>query len=86
MVQPFEPGPMWMAVSQLVRCAPAALECRVVPRQCLTRQIAEEDMLRGEITTRESRRNSTKDTSGWHFSITDVRAQLKRLYSATSMR
>ena len=65
--------------------APAAAECRVVPRQCLTRRIADEDTLRRDIAARESRRNGTKDTIDWRFSITDAREQLQWLYPATSV-
>jgi hypothetical protein len=64
----------------------AEIELSIVQRQCLNRRIADEDTLTREIAAWESRRNGTKDTIDWRFSITDAREKLKRLYPATSVR
>jgi hypothetical protein len=64
----------------------AEIALSIVQRQCLQRRIADEDALTREVATWERRRNKTKETIDWCFSITDAREKLKQLYPTTSVR
>ncbi|MCA1626724.1 MAG: hypothetical protein LC742_02000 [Acidobacteria bacterium] len=60
----------------------AELERSILPQQCLKCRLASEAMLKGEVAAWEQQRNKTTETIDWRFSITDARAQLKRLSTA----
>lgn len=55
-------------------------------RQCLSRQIADEAMLKREVAAWEQQHNEAKETIDWRFSITAAREKLKRLYPTNSLR
>ena len=58
----------------------AEIELSVLQRQCLDRRIPDEETLKREIAAWEEQRNTERATIDWHFSVTDAREKLKRLY------
>lgn len=58
----------------------AEIEWSVLQQQCLDRRIPDEVTLRREIAAWETQRNAEKATIDWHFSVTDARKKLKKLY------
>ena len=64
----------------------AEIELSILQRQCLSRRIADEAMLKREVAAWEQQRNDAKETIDWRFSITDAREKLKRLYPTESLR
>jgi DDE superfamily endonuclease len=64
----------------------AEIEWSIRQRQCLRRRMADEAILARAVAAWEHRRNATKETIDWRFSITDAREKLKRLYPTNSVR
>ena len=58
----------------------AEIELSVLNRQCLSRRIKDEDMLKSEIRAWEQKRNAAKKTIDWQFTNKDARIKLKKLY------
>lgn len=58
----------------------AEIELSVLQRQCLDRRIPDEETLKRESAAWEEYRNGKRATIDWHFSVTDAREKLKRLY------
>jgi hypothetical protein len=58
----------------------AECELSVLSRQCLNRRIADNDTLAVAVAAWQTKRNATKVTVNWHFTTTDARTKLKRLY------
>lgn len=56
------------------------IEIGVLSTQCLDRRIPDEDTLRHEIAAWEEPRNAQRITVDWHFTTSDARVKLKRLY------
>lgn len=49
-------------------------------RQCLSRRIADIDLLRSELSVWEAERNITAAKVDWHFRTGDAGIKLKSLY------
>jgi hypothetical protein len=64
----------------------AETELSILQRQCLKRRIPDEATLKHEVAAWERKRNESKETIDWRFSITDAREKLKRLYPSNSLR
>jgi hypothetical protein len=62
----------------------AEIELSVLQRQCLDRRIPDEAVLLREVAAYEDRRNATKATMDWRFSVEEARMKLHRLYPSTS--
>jgi hypothetical protein len=60
----------------------AEIELSVLSRQCLDRRIPDPETLKREVVAWEHQRNSQTRTIDWHFTTTDARIKLKRLYPA----
>ena len=58
----------------------AECELSVLQRQCLSRRLPDIETLRVEADAWEARRNGRKVTIDWHFTTSDARIKLKRLY------
>jgi hypothetical protein len=58
----------------------AECELSVLARQCLSRRLPDIDVLRREVGAWQARRNAAKVTIDWHFTTSDARVKLKRLY------
>lgn len=58
----------------------AEIELSVLSRQCLDRRIPDRTTLAGEVTAWTAARNAAAVTVDWHFTTTDARTKLKRLY------
>ena len=56
------------------------IELNVMTRQCLSRRIDDIEVLRNELTTWESRRNTEAAGINWHFRTKDSRVKLISLY------
>ena len=56
------------------------IEFSVLSRQCLNRRIPSREELSREVAAWETRRNESKATVDWRFSVTDARTKLSRLY------
>ena len=61
----------------------AEIELSVLSRQCLSRRIADQETLKHEIQTWQSRRNERGATVNWQFTTDDARIKLKKLYPST---
>lgn len=61
----------------------AEIELSVLSRQCLSRRIADQQTLKQEIQTWQSRRNQQCATVKWQFTTNDARIKLKKLYPST---
>ena len=60
----------------------AEIELSVLSRQCLSRRIADQAILKHEILTWQNRRNEQGATVNWQFTTDDARIKLKTLYPA----
>jgi hypothetical protein len=60
----------------------AECELSVLSSQCLDRRIADKQTLTDEVAAWETRRNREHAKADWHFTATDARVKLKRLYPA----
>lgn len=58
----------------------AETELSVLSRQCLDRRIAHPDVLQREVAAWQATRNRAQVRVDWHFTTTDARIKLKRLY------
>jgi len=58
----------------------AECELSVLSRQCLSRRIADIEILRCEVSAWECERNACPHTVNWQFTAADARVKLKRLY------
>ena len=58
----------------------AELELSILSRQCLNRRIPNVPTLMQEVVAWEQRRNATPVQVHWHFTTTDARRKLRRLY------
>ena len=58
----------------------AEIELNVMTRQCLSRRIAEIDLLRSELSVWEAERNTSAAKVNWHFRTSDARIKLSSLY------
>ena len=58
----------------------AEIELNVMTRQCLSRRIAEIDLLRSELSAWEAERNTSAAKVNWHFRTSDARIKLSSLY------
>jgi len=58
----------------------AEIELRVLTGQCLDRRIPDADTLMQEVSQWELQRNAVGAKVDWHFTTTDARIKLKRLY------
>ena len=58
----------------------AEIELSVLKRQCLDRCIDKIEYMRSEVTAWESDRNNRQTPVKWHFSTSDARMKLLRLY------
>jgi hypothetical protein len=60
----------------------AEIELSVLQRQCLNRRLGDRATLEREVTAWAAARNETTAAIDWHFTTTDARIKLKRLYPA----
>ena len=58
----------------------AEIELSVLSRQCLSRRLGEEELLRREVEAWVQRRNARGTTVDWRFTTEEARIKLKRLY------
>jgi len=58
----------------------AEIELSVLGRQCLSRRIPDQQVLRREVAAWEKGRNKKGATVDWRFTTDDARIKLKRLY------
>ena len=58
----------------------AEIELNVMTRQCLSRRIADIELLRSELSVWETERNTIAAKVDWHFRTGDARIKLKSLY------
>jgi len=58
----------------------AEIELSILSRQCLSRRLGEEAVLRQEIEAWVERRNARDTSVDWRFTTEDARIKLKRLY------
>jgi len=58
----------------------AEIELSVLGRQCLSRRIPDQQVLRREVAAWEKARNKKGATVDWRFTTDDARIKLKRLY------
>ena len=58
----------------------AECEFSVLQRQCLDRRIESADILGREVNSWQDARNAIDSTVNWHFTTTDARVKLRRLY------
>lgn len=58
----------------------AESELAVLARQCLDRRIPDKASLTSEVAAWVKRRNTHNAKANWHFTTTDARVKLKRLY------
>jgi hypothetical protein len=58
----------------------AEIEFAVVSTQCLDRRLGDQETVRREIATSETRHHEQKATAAWRFTIAKARRTLKRLY------
>lgn len=63
----------------------AEIELTVMTKQCLSRRIADLRTLRREVTAWAEQRNEAQTGVDWHFTSTDARTKLKRLYPQVQM-
>jgi hypothetical protein len=61
----------------------AEIELSVMERQCLGRRIPNIDLLQDELSAWSTSRNCSIRTVNWHFTTSDARIHLKRLYPNT---
>lgn len=58
----------------------AEIELSVLKGQCLDRRIAEMATMQAEVAVWETGRNNSVKKIDWHFTSSDARVKLKRLY------
>jgi hypothetical protein len=58
----------------------AEIELSVADRQCLDRRLPDRHALAAEVAAWTAARNAAPVTIDWHFTTTDARTKLKRLY------
>jgi len=58
----------------------AEIELSVLKRQCLAGRIENIDILRSEVSAWNTDRNNRQTKVNWHFTTSDARIKLKRLY------
>lgn len=58
----------------------AEIELSVLTKQCLKRRIPDIETLRRETSAWATHRNASQTGVDWHFTTTDARTKLKRLY------
>ncbi|MBD3345686.1 MAG: hypothetical protein GF401_11555 [Chitinivibrionales bacterium] len=58
----------------------AEIELSVLKGQCLNRRIPEIETMRNEVRDWELRRNNRESKVNWHFTTTEARVKLHRLY------
>lgn len=58
----------------------AEIEFSALSSQCLNRRIADIATLRGEVNAWQAARNNKSSIIHWHFTTTDARTKLKKLY------
>lgn len=58
----------------------AEIELRVLTVQCLSRRIANADVLRRQVRAWETSRNASRAQVDWQFTAGDARVHLKQLY------
>lgn len=64
----------------------AETELSVLGRQCLDRRIPDQPTLAHEVAAWENKRNTATVKVDWHFTTTDARIKLKRLYPSIQPR
>jgi len=62
----------WLDISEI--------ELNAMTRQCLSRRVAEIDILRSELSAWEAERNTAAAKVNWHFRTSDARIKLSSLY------
>jgi hypothetical protein len=62
----------------------AEIELSVLGRQCLARRIGDDQTLIEEVGEWERARNQAATTINWHFTTSDARIKLRRLYPVVS--
>lgn len=60
----------------------AELEFAILSRQCLHRRLPDPTVLQREIAAWEAERNRIRAKAHWHFTTTQARSKLRRLYPA----
>ena len=60
----------------------AELELSVLERQCLAQRLPDREAMAQAVTAWATRRNAAPTTIHWHFTTTDARTKLQRLYPA----
>lgn len=58
----------------------AETERSILTKQCLARRLPDIEPLTSEGDAWESQRNQSESKIDWHFTTTDARVKLKRLY------
>lgn len=64
----------------------AEIELSALSRQCLDRRLPDRPTLAREVAAWEQQRNATTAAVDWHFTSTDARIALKRLYPYPSLQ
>ena len=62
----------------------AEIELSVFGKHCLSRRIPDEQTLRRELSALEHERNQANATIDWHFTTSDARIKLNKLYPSIS--
>ena len=62
----------------------AEIELSVLSRGCLSRRIPDQETLKQEIRSWQTRRNEQRTSMNWRFRTDDARIKLKRLYPSIS--
>ena len=60
----------------------AEIELSALTRQCLDRRIGDIDVLNGELAAWQDAVNTAQRQVNWHFTTSDARTRLRRLYPA----
>jgi hypothetical protein len=58
----------------------AEIEISALTRQCLRRRISDQEVLVAETTAWQTERNRAQVKIHWHFTVSDARSKLARLY------
>lgn len=61
----------------------AEIEISALSRQCLHRRLADKDTLKKETAAWQTQRNQDRALIQWHFTASDARTKLSRLYPQT---
>jgi hypothetical protein len=62
----------------------AEIELSVLARQCLSRRIADKEMLKDEIRIWEQKRNQERCSIQWKMTVEDARHKLSHRYPSIS--